>query len=140
MVEPLLVITRKNTLWYLFMYGMCTTKCCKPTAREVSKFQHFKVGTVLNRFKKPILKMNSTRKGSLKLTIGSIIGSANRFRCHKSEKLPKTFVGWCIINIWHNCEFVSFYSKNFVCFVLLTSILITILWNFKDSSYSFDHE
>ena len=46
------------------------------------------IGSVVNRFRKTILKIGSARKGSVKLIIASIIGSLNKFCCYKSKKLP----------------------------------------------------
>ena len=83
-----------------------------------------KIGSVVNRFRKTILKIGSARKGSVKLIITSIIGSLIKFCCYKSKKLSNLlltflFVFGFIINIYEAYKFVSSNFLDLYFFLLL---------------------
>ena len=95
-------------------------------------------GTYLeNGFRKKSVSLNY-----LKLMIGSVISSVNRFFCHKSEELPNSFFDFftyvCrfIMNWGCECFFVLF--RKLRTSLSLATFLVIILWNLKDFCYNFD--
>ena len=70
----------------------------------------FRIPFPKNTSRRLLLKEND----SVKLTISSVIGSVNRFRCYKPNEIPSFFIyvfGF-IMNISLNYEFISSYSEN----------------------------
>ena len=55
--------------------------------------------------REPILKMVSTEKGSVKLTIVFVVSTVNRFCCYKSKEISNSFLT-VLLKFWVYSEYV----------------------------------
>ena len=83
----IILLSPKNLLrWLTFLLGSLTR------SRNFNIWWYWNVGSIVNRFREPIFKMVSTKKGFVKLTIGFVVGFVNGFCCCKSKEILNSFL------------------------------------------------